>query len=284
MIYWVEVVSLPATLTPLRYPGGKTQLTKYILNIIKKNDLIDGTYVEPYAGGAGVAMSLLLRGHMSQVYINDKDYLVYSFWHAMLNQTVDFIEKIRSTEVTIDEWYHQKEIQAAPDIHSELDVGFSTFFINRTARAGILKGGVIGGKAQNGTYRLNCRYNKDNLIALINRIVGYRNRIHVSNMDAVEFLKLYKDDFEVKTFVYLDPPYYQKGKQLYMNFYEHDDHANLAQYLRKNLDCPWIVSYDASREIVAMYEGLRTDDISITYSAAIKKKVPEIIIFADCLA
>ena len=60
-------------LSPLRYPGGKSRITDFVKQIIKDNNLLDGVYVEPYAGGAAVALSLLMDEYVSSIIINDKD-------------------------------------------------------------------------------------------------------------------------------------------------------------------------------------------------------------------
>lgn len=136
--------------TPLRYPGGKRKLFHFFKDLIAANHLDGCSYIEPYAGGAGLAMSLFFSGTVGSIYLNDFNRSVYAFWHSVLNSTEELCRRIYDTPVTIEEWHRQKTVQQHLDSHSKLELGFSTFFLNRTNRSGILKGGVIGGKEQNG--------------------------------------------------------------------------------------------------------------------------------------
>lgn len=274
---------MPRPYSPLRYPGGKGQLSNKILDIIHQNNLTGGTYVEPYAGGAGVALFLLLGEHVNHIYINDADYAVYSFWHSILNHTGEFVKLIEQVPITMNEWHRQKLIFDHNRKYTILESGFATFFLNRTNRAGILKGGVIGGQTQESKYSLGCRFNKDRLIKLIQDISEHRHRITVTDMDALLFLKVYSHYFDMTTLVYLDPPYYIKGSLLYANFYEHNDHLQLSKYVRNELHCPWIISYDNTSEIHEMYEGLQQKEISVNYSVAKKLKKKELMIFSNVI-
>ena len=255
-------------------------MTHKILDIVKQNNLIGGAYAEPYAGGAGVALFLLLGGHVHHIYINDIDYAIYSFWYSILNHTDEFIRMIQQTEINMEEWHRQKQIFENNRVYSILESGFATFFLNRTNRAGILKGGVIGGQKQDGDYTLDCRFNKIRLIQFIQNIATHRGQITISGLNALDFLIQNNANFDEKTLVYLDPPYYIKGSLLYTNFYEHNNHIELAEYVRNKLNCPWIISYDNVQEIQEMYAGLQQREITINYSVSEKTKKSELMIFS----
>jgi DNA adenine methylase len=156
--------------TPLRYPGGKGKLTGYIKLILNQNNLVGGHYVEPYAGGAGIALALLLDKYVSRIHLNDLNPAVHTFWRIVLDEPDALCKLISITDVTIEEWHKQKAIFADPKNHSPLEIAFSTFFLNRTNRSGIILGGVIGGKNQGGTWKLNARFNKPELIDRIDRV------------------------------------------------------------------------------------------------------------------
>ena len=233
--------------SPLRYPGGKRRLANYIKLVFRYGDLLDGHYAEPYAGGAAVALDLLYSEYVIHIYINDISKSIFSFWHSVLNHTDELCALIRDTGVDIEERARQKWIQEQADQVSLLQLGFSTFFLNRTNRSGILQGGVIGGKNRTGPFQLDARYNKVNLIERINKIAGYRSRISISNKDAEEFIKTISGQLPRKALIYLDPPYYKKGKGLYEDYYEHKDHLNLSKVVA-GLERKWIVSYDNTKE------------------------------------
>lgn len=176
--------------TPLRYPGGKSKVANYIKLLFELNGIRDGIYVEPYAGGAGVALALLLDEYVSEIHINDLNPSIYSFWSAVLNQTEELCDLISVTPVSMEEWSKQYEIQEQPDGKTTLELAFSTFFLNRTNRSGIIsKAGVIGGKDQTGKWKIDARYNKEELIKRIRFIAMYRDRINLTRLDAIELIK-----------------------------------------------------------------------------------------------
>ena len=268
--------------SPLRYPGGKSRITNFVAKLIKDNNITGGCYVEPFAGGAGVALNLLFDGIVDRIFINDKDRSIYAFWDSVVNHTELFVSRIDSINVTIEEWKKQKEIQLNKDYANIFDLGFSTFFLNRTNRSGIIMGGVIGGISQTGKWKIDVRFNKKSLIEKIKNIGKYRNKIHIYNMDAVDFLKEEVSDLDVKkTLVYLDPPYYVKGRQLYMNSFKHDDHVRIFETL-KHLEHYWLVSYDDQPEIRDIYNR---DSISylLRYTAGRKYNGSEIMFASDNL-
>lgn len=266
--------------SPLRYPGGKRKLTNYVVQILTKNDMIDGTYVEPFAGGANVALSLLFERYVNKVHINDLDPAIYNFWHQVLNNTDELCQKIRDTKVTIKEWHKQKKI--LNDNNSEgLEFAFALFFLNRTNRSGIIKAGVIGGKNQDGNYKLDARFNKDDLIKRIEKIGRHRNNIRLTNLDVEELLKEYKKK-KSKTFLYLDPPYYVKGGDLYTHNFKHEDHLSLSKLMAK-IKTKWMVSYDYVNEINEMYVNYEKIIYGINYSVQKRYKGTEVIFFSKDL-
>lgn len=267
--------------TPLRYPGGKGKFAPFVKSLMAANNL-SGDYLEPYAGGCGVALDLLYTGYCKNIHINDFDPAVFNFWQSVTAQTDDFIELIYKTEVTMEEWYKQKNILSDPHNHSQLEHGFAAFFLNRTNRSGILKGGVIGGKNQNGNYKLDARFNKEELSKRIQKIGQYSNKIKTYNLDALELLSKVDDLLPENSLMYLDPPYYVKGKGLYRNFYKHEDHVEIRNALDK-VQTKWIVSYDNCLEIKQIYTGYRQDDYVLNYSAYNKIKGSEVMIYSNSL-
>lgn len=270
--------------TPLRYPGGKGKLTNYLKSVFEENDLLDGHYAEPYAGGAGLAINLLLHSYASCIHLNDLNASVYAFWRSVLQHPDELSKKIRDIKVTMKEWHKQKAIQADPDNHGELELGFSTFFLNRTNRSGIIWGGVIGGKEQEGRWKLDARFNKPDLIARVQRIALYRSRIKLYNLDASSFIRDVVPKLPRKSLVYLDPPYYVKGGGLYEHHYKHADHVKVANLVKSRIKRPWIVSYDYTPEISKMYKDCRSITYGISYSAQDRYQGAEVMFFSDRLS
>ncbi|HDS5413470.1 TPA: DNA adenine methylase [Escherichia coli] len=268
--------------TPLRYPGGKGKLSNFMLNVIEGNGLSAIHYAEPYAGGAGLALKLLHLNVAEKIILNDINISVYAFWYSVLNDADLLCSKIENTSVTMDEWYAQKEIIDSPNKYDLLTIGFSTFFLNRTNRSGILKGGVIGGKKQDGNWKLDARYNKNDLISRIQKIHDMRESISLYNLDAIAFINKIVTQLPKNSLTYLDPPYYVKGKGLYINHYAHQDHVDVANVVQEKIKTPWIVSYDNTPEIQEMYSG-KSLVYGINYSAQDRYKGSEIMFFSKGL-
>lgn len=269
--------------SPLRYPGGKGKLSHYVQLLIEYNLITDGHYVEPYAGGASVALSLLYNEYVHKIHINDYDFRIYAFWDSVLNQTDQFCEKIVETDITVKNWEKQKEIQQNPENYNSLEIGFSTFFLNRTNRSGILKAGVIGGKNQKGNWKIDARFNKEDLIQRIRKVSRYKNRISIYNLDAVDLTEKLDKELPQKTLFYFDPPYYHKGKDLYINFYEHADHQQISQLIAKLKDRYWLVSYDDDVNIRNLYQPFLQRTYELNYHAANASTGTEIMIYSNNL-
>ena len=265
--------------SPLRYPGGKRKLSNFIASICKENS-IDGHYVEPYAGGASVALHLLINGHVKEVTINDYDISIYAFWYSVLNDTKRLCRKIRNAETSVEFWRRQKKIQKNKDNEKNLlKLGFSTFYLNRTNYSGIIDGGMIGGASQKGRYKIGCRFNKEELIDRIKFIAIHRKHIHLENMDALELIKKIKKN--KNTVFYFDPPYYLKGPSLYMNHYKHEDHLKVSNKIKQIKNAKWIVSYDNLTEIKTMYTSCSKKEYTFFHSAYNTKVGKEVLFFSD---
>ncbi len=269
--------------SPLRYPGGKGKLVNYFKELMEINSLKGAVYVEPYVGGASVALSLLIDGYASKVIINDIDRSICAFWYSVLNYTDELCSLIEKTPVNIQVWNKQKQIQKNKNKQDLLTLGFSTFFLNRTNRSGILNAGAIGGLKQKGKWKINARYNKKELINRIEKISSYRDKIKLYGMDAVNLIKMLKRKLPSKTLIYLDPPYYNKGKELYLNYYLDDDHKKIAKRINKTKKQKWIITYDDAELIKSLYEKNKVRDYSLPYSAGKTKRGNELMIFSNNL-
>lgn len=271
--------------TPLRYPGGKARFAPLIAEVITANQLVGGHYLEPYAGGAGVALVLLFDGTVEHIHINDADPAVAVFWRVATQYPAKLIRMVADEPVTMDAWHHWRAIMLGQVCGTELERGFATLFMNRTNRSGILKGGVIGGKAQTGTYKLGERFMRDELCARLERIRQHASSIHVYEEDARQLLLRCHQFLPRKSLVYLDPPYYVKGAGLYRNFYQHDDHAQIARLLGSDrFRRPWIVSYDNAEEICAMYAYAQSLSYDLHYTAQRRYVGNEVMFFSDRLS
>ena len=263
--------------TPLRYPGGKSALADFVWHTMELSGCTEIPYCEPFAGGAGVAMSLLLRGKVKSVILNDLDTGIYSIWYAIFNDTEWFIEAISNADVTLVVREQQKKVynELKDSYGYSRDLAFATFFLNRVNYSGILTGGPIGGLEQKGKYKLDCRFNKQSLITKIKEIAKYRDNVQLFHMDAVELLKN-----QSNIFVFADPPYWQAGDMLYEASVEH---SKLAKVLCESKDIHWIATYDNNINVANIYEeyGAHSKLFELQYSASRKRKELECMFYKN---
>lgn len=205
--------------TPLRYPGGKATLASYIKALITTNELYDGEYVEPFCGGAAIVLELLFHEYVIGVHINDISSPIYAFWNSVPNHTDGLCQLIRDRPLTVREWDKQKSIFSNAAYQALLQLGFATFFLNRTNRSGVLSGEIIGRRDQTGQRNLDARINSHELIFRVKSIAKLQGRIQLTGLDALQYLKARSDQWGENALIYLDLPYYEKGRQLYCEFY-----------------------------------------------------------------
>lgn len=256
-------------------------MTPLVQEIMRANGLLQCIYCEPFAGGAGIACRLLVAGAIAEAWINDIDPAIYAFWDCVLNATDEICELIERTPVTMEEWHKQRAVQHRARV-SRLALGFSTFFLNRTNRSGILKGGVIGGLEQRSKYPLDCRFNRLDLVRKVRRIATYRDQIRLNCQDARLYIGTQVKRLPAHSLVNIDPPYYDKGPELYTSFYTHDDHAALARAVRA-VEKPWMLTYDNVSEIKGLYAGLPGTQKELNYTAQDKKVGVELLILSPAL-
>jgi DNA adenine methylase len=245
---------------------------------------IHSHYVEPYAGGSSVALFLLIEGYVNRITINDKDRSIFAFWHSVINHSDELCNLIDDTEVTIENWHLQKEIQKEKETCDLLKLGFSTLFLNRTNRSGIIKGGVIGGLKQEGNYKIDCRFNKLEIKNRIKLIAKFSSSIEIFNDDAIDLIdKIQQQAETLGTIFYFDPPYYLKADQLYMNHYMDEHHKIVSNKIKSITNIHWIVSYDDNINIEKLYLDLSTKKYSFNHSAGKSKSGKEIMFFSGGL-
>ena len=266
--------------SPLRYPGGKGCICEFMTHFLQENDMVGIRYAEPYAGGAGLALGLLMDGYVSEIFINDLDPSIYAFWWTVLNRSEELITWIEGVDISIEEWKKCKEIQKACKSVDIVDLAKATFFLNRTNVSGVLSGGVIGGQEQKGKYKIDARFHKEELITRIKRISQFSERIHLSNLDGLLFLTE-MNNFGEDVFIYLDPPYYKKGAELYLNAFKDVDHENLAKAII-TVHKRWMVSYDNQPFILNLYEQYNKVLYQLSQCAS-NRVGDEVIIFAPQL-
>ena len=270
------------TISPLRYPGGKGLLYSRLRTIIRENSLTSSVYVEPYAGGAGAALALLVSGQVERIAINDLDPAVFAFWNAVVTQPDDFTALVSSVELSVDEWERQRAVYLTSARDNHLPLGFATFYLNRTNRSGVLNGGPIGGKDQTGNYKIDARFNREGLAERIRLIALHADRIAVTNEDGLRVIERYSNRGDA--FIYADPPYFEKAGSLYTNAFQDSDHRALANCLKGVQRAKWILTYDNVPQVAELYPDLRRRLFALNYSAHRVRKASEIMVFSTELS
>ena len=270
--------------SPLRYPGGKRRLSSFLMQLIEHNELKQVNYVEPFAGGASLALALLFGEYASIIHINDLSRPVFAFWHSVLHNTEEFCRRIRAVDVSMTQWHHQRSVYDRRDDAELIDLGFATFFLNRTNRSGILGGGVIGGKGQLGKWSLDARFTRDELLRRVRRIKRYDGRIRLYSKDAIVFTNEIRESLGQNAFFFIDPPYIDKGQDLYLNNYDIRDHQRLEHYVT-SLQYPWVVTYDYEGAIrYRLYEEYPKLAFELSYSAQSRQKGKEAMFISQDLS
>lgn len=271
---------MPRTSSPLRYPGGKSQLSKFVKNLVNINIDKNPIYCEPFMGGAGVAIDLLLKNEVDTLILNDYDPAIYSIWNAILTEPERLIDILQTIPLNIDEWkIQQSYYKQNKDIFGyDFELGVSAFYLNRTNRSGIIMGGPIGGHNQESIYKLDCRFNKKDLIDKIRKISNQKNRIRLYNYDVVDLIsKVLIKENQKYLFTFFDPPYYKQGQVLYRSSFDETKHQKLSETIKKLENYKWIVTYDNAKEIRKLYYNMQLYTYNLRYSAQRVRKEVEIL-------
>jgi DNA adenine methylase len=263
--------------SPLRYPGGKSAMAGLLGQIRKINGLGSHSLAEPFAGGAGASLSLLFMEETPEIHINDADKAIHDFWWTVKYRPKQFADMLVKTRVSMAEWRRQRAIYRSTSRVSRLRRGFAAFYLNRCNRSGIImNGGPIGGIKQEGEWLLNARFNKAELLRRCEKIAEYRDRIFISGNDGIEFVATQD---AAKTMFFVDPPYFAKGKTLYLNALDEPYHAAVAEKLKALKEAAWVLTYDDCPEIRRLYQGwTNIKPFGLRYAASERRSGKEILI------
>lgn len=267
------------SVSPFRYPGGKAFLYKYLHGRV--STLPEGAryYAEPFCGGAGSAVILLKLNAVDEIHLNDADPKVFSAWQAILENTERFAQAIRDTPIDLETWHAcKKVVERAGEPSFEL--GFATFFLNRTSRSGIVIGaGPIGGYDQKGNWKIDARFNREALVERVLWLGSIKERIKLTQEDALTFLSKSPKRLDIdRTLFFVDPPYVTAGGRLYLNAMNEAKHIALSDLLQDGVLPHWVLTYDDHPLIRELYSARPIADLAVTYSLQNKRKEQEVLI------
>jgi len=253
---------IPADVSPFRYPGGKGKLSKFLALSIVTNNLQGCTLTEPFCGGAGGTLPLLMSGLIGKLRLNDINPGISGFWHSIKNNPDALIKMIETEPVNIDAWHHWRNIYFSETGSSTLEKGFAAFFLNRTNRSGMLHAGPIGGRAQIGDYLIDCRFTRETLIKRVEKIALFSKKITITSKDAVKSISGLSSD----SLIYADPPYVKEGKNIYDEFcFSEKNHMRFSKALKRNKS-HWILSYDDHPLIHKLYSTSGINIVELSYA------------------
>jgi DNA adenine methylase len=255
-------------LSPLRYPGAKRRLSGFIAEAIRLNGLRPGLFVEPFAGGASVALQLLNDDLVDRVALGERDPLVASFWKVVFYDSDWLIDQLERVPLTLDQWDKLKKRPGRTDRQRAL----SCLFLNRTSFSGIMATGAgpIGGRLQKSDYRIDCRYNVETLTKRIQQAAQLAHKVALVESTSWEQTLARVAAFKLPAqhvMYYFDPPFYHRAERLYSHYFTPQDHQALHDTIM-SLRSPWLLSYDAAAPIIAMYadNGRRPRHVELLYS------------------
>lgn len=269
-----------AATSPFRYPGGKAFLTDFVERGLKELDMRIEFYVEPFAGGAGAALNLLNRQAVERVVLNDLDIRMYSAWRAMLEENERFLEKLQSVSVDVATWKKCREIVTSPTNRYSFDLGFATFFINRTSRGGIVLGsGPTGGYKQESVWKIDARFYRETMLRRCKWIGDNAKRIAIHQERAISFLRKCAATLpQAQTYYFIDPPYVAAGSRLYFNAMSPEDHAELSTFLIEGNLKNWVLTYDNHPLIRKLYSTMDLSQLEVGYSLRRSRNEKELLI------
>ena len=256
-------------LSPLRYPGSKIKLVKYLSKVLEFNHFEPKILVEPFVGGGSVFLNFIENGWVERVIIGDKDKLVFSFWKVLFENPQHLIKFVKKIKVNTKNFAFYKNVALNESRYSENKLAEACLFLNRTSFSGILanSAGPIGGKKQESEYKINCRFNKKIIIQKIEKISSFAPMVTVLPFDWNRTINYaLRNNSKAKLFFYLDPPFFQKADKLYRHYFEKKDlHQSLNRKL-KSLNHKWVLSYDRAPEIKEMYKPFIQRSFAFPYS------------------
>jgi DNA adenine methylase len=259
-----------------RYPGGKSRIAH---QIVKEMGNIQ-EYREPFFGGGSIGLEVLESLPLgADVWVNDKYPPLASLWKMIIEDPYPLMDRISEYVPTVDDFFRIKQIfLGMPEILSEEERAMMCLVLHQISFSGlgVKAGGPIGGKTQKGTYKVDCRWSPRTLNAKILKAHRLFQRANVT-CTAVDYVRLL-EDATPQTTVYLDPPYYVRGNDLYQEPFSVQDHEELAVILR-GLDCKWFISYDDCPEIRDLYSWAKIIEFKRQYAIKnAKREVVELLI------
>lgn len=277
-------------LSPLRYPGGKATMGSWLAELFARqySRLPLEIWIEPFAGGAGAALTLLERDAVAEAWITDANPGIAAFWRSVVANGAAMAARIERTTVTMALWEKCREMLDAPRSVDAFELGYAAFIVNRCSRSGIVavNAGPMGGRTQSGRWTLGSRFNAGALAERVRRVheLGQGGRLVVTEGDGIGRIEdLNGSGIDEEVFVFADPPYLREGNRLYAAGMSSAEHARLANALNAS-SAHWTLTYDDEAIVPeVLYPERRVLEYSIRNTANRARVAREFAVFSPWL-
>jgi DNA adenine methylase len=253
----------------LRYPGGKSRgkLKDKIIEHIAEHHS-GGSFGELFFGGGGITLNLIKEKVVDNVIICEKDIALADLWWQIIDDPRDLIRKVERFTPSVRAFKDVKE-----RVLAEQGNGFDFLVVNRLSHGGRgVKAGPQGGHNQQGQYKIDCRWKTETLV----KTIGLLHRLF-GTVDVDWFCGSYDDAPWGIDYLYMDPPYWSVGDELYQHNFTEDDHLALFDYLRGRGG--WLLSYNNCPEVRELYQGFNME-VTGTVGNGGEKPNSELLIWA----
>jgi DNA adenine methylase len=283
VIPWEELVRRRTVLSPLRYPGGKRRLVPYVAAALEANALRPELFVEPFAGGASVALELAEADAVERIGIADLDPYVAAFWRTAFFDCDWLCHQVERIEVSLATWERMKGARYT----AARSMALACLFLNRTSFNGTLhrRAGPIGGKAGESDYAIACRFPRERLVRRLRACEelardGRVAFVHcASALETIRYARTIASRNEGSLFFYFDPPFWAKSHRLYRYSFEDPDHEAFSESLHQVRE-PYLLSYDPAPEVGSLYASheVQIETIELFYAATQRSAGRELMI------
>jgi DNA adenine methylase len=283
----------------IRYPGGKSKLCQQIIDKLSSYITPNTIYYEPFFGGGGIGLKLLKNPPLksplgmryifyptiSSIWINDKDIGISCLWTSVIKYAEKLKRKIIDFKPSVFDFYAFKRellrLDRKPILEDDIvDIGFKKLAIHQISYSGLgtKSGGPLGGINQQSKYLIDCRWSPKYLCKKIDNFHTLFSNINIEQQYCTnEDFGVLLNNANTNCLVYLDPPYYVKGNELYQCGFNENDHVRLSNMLRI-ANYKWLLSYDDCPEIRKLYWWANTESLSVNYTINTSNNKNELLI------
>lgn len=268
----INVASV-AKLSPFRYPGGKTWLVPYVRNWLLSRKNKPARFVEPFAGGGIVSLTVAFEELAGQTVMCELDESIAAVWRVVLNGHADWLsDKILNFDLTAKN-VHEVLGSKPRALH---EMAFQTILRNRVQRGGIMAPGAGLVKEGEDGRGLASRWYPETLASRIRAINARKHRVNFIQGDGFKLLDEYRSDQD--TVFFIDPPYTIAAKRLY--HYWQIDHRELFARLSK-VRGDFLITYDNTPEVVTLAQEFDFKACPVAMKNTHHAKMTELLIGRD---